>query len=141
MAAGTSKELPELPELHPLLGQVVSRSAHKIIFETGLKTTSPWTDHRVLDSTIFPGAGYVEMASRGFAAISGQDWQSVMVKDMTFENPLLLTYREEKKVTLTLEQAAHGKGDTKFTIAASDGSVTYCRGRIASSNEERSAGR
>jgi acyl transferase domain-containing protein len=111
-------ELPELPELHPLLGRVVSRSSQKVVFETGLKTTSPWTDHRVLDSTIFPGAGYVEMAARGFATINGQSWQAVVVKDMSFEQPLLLSYREEKKVNLILEQTANGKGDTKFVIAA-----------------------
>ena len=128
------EDMPELPELHPLLGRVVSRNSKKIVFETSLKTTSPWTDHRVLDSTIFPGAGYVEMAARGFAALSGQSWQSAIVKDMTFEQPLLLSYKEEKKVSLTLEQTANGKGDTKFVISASDGNTTYCRGRIAASN-------
>jgi len=131
------EEMPELPELHPLLGRVVSRNTQKVVFETALKTTSPWTDHRVLDSTIFPGAGYVEMAARGFAAISGLSWQAAIVKDMSFEQPLLLTYREEKKVTLTLEQTAKGKGDTKFVIAAGDGSVTYCRGRIAVSKAKQ----
>jgi acyl transferase domain-containing protein len=131
------EELPELPELHPLLGRVVSRNSQKVVFETGLKTTSPWTDHRVLDSTIFPGAGYVEMAARGFATINGQSWQAAVVKDMSFEQPLLLSYREEKKVTLTLEQTANGKGDTKFVIAASDGSVIYCRGRIALSKAKQ----
>jgi acyl transferase domain-containing protein len=132
-----AEELPELPELHSLLGKVVSRSSRKIVFETGLKTSSPWTDHRVLDSTVFPGTGYVEMASRGFAAFtSGQSWQSIIVKEMAFEQPLLLSYREEKKVTLTLEQTAQGKGDTKFVIAAADGSVTYCRGRIAASKKD-----
>ena len=130
-------ELPELPELHPLLGRVVSRTSQKVVFETGLKTTSPWTDHRVLDSTIFPGAGYVEMAARGFATINGQSWQAVIVKDMSFEQPLLLSYREEKKVNLILEQTANGKGDTKFVIAAGDGSVTYCRGRIAVSKAKQ----
>lgn len=130
-------ELAELPELHPLLGKVVTRSARKIVFETGLKTTSPWTDHRVLDSTVFPGTGYVEIAARGFAAMSGENWKSVVVKDMTFAHPLLLSYREEKKVTLTLEQTAQGKGDTRFVIAASDGSVTYCRGRISASKEKQ----
>lgn len=133
----SAEQFPELPELHPLLGTVLSRTARKVIFETGFKTTSPWTDHRVLDSTIFPGVGYVEIAARGFAAISGQRWQAVVVKDMTFENPLMLSYREEKKVALTLEQTAHGKGDTKFIIAAADGSVTYCRGRIAVSKQEQ----
>ena len=133
----TPEDLPELPELHPLLGRVMSRNSQKVIFETGLKTTSPWTDHRVLDSTIFPGAGYVEIAARGFAAINGQSWQAVVVKDMSFEQPLLLSYREEKKVHLTLEQTANGKGDTKFVIAAGDGGVTYCRGRIALSKAKQ----
>lgn len=133
----TPNELPELPELHPLLGRVVSRNSQKVVFETELKTTSPWTDHRVLDSTIFPGAGYVEMAARGFAAINGQSWQAVVVKDMSFEQPLLLSYKEAKKVLLTLEQTANGKGDTKFAITASDGSVTYCRGRIAVSKAKQ----
>jgi hypothetical protein len=77
------------------------------------------------------------MAARGFAAINGQRWQAVVVKDMSFEQPLLLSYREEKKVNLILEQTANGKGDTKFVIAASDGSVTYCRGRIALSKAKQ----
>jgi hypothetical protein len=56
---------------------------------------------------------------------------------MSFEQPLLLSYREEKKVHLTLEQTANGKGDTKFAITAGDGSVTYCRGRIALSKAKQ----
>jgi acyl transferase domain-containing protein len=135
--SNTPKELPELPELHPLLGKVVTRNSRKVVYETSLKTASPWTDHRVLDSTIFPGSGYVEMAARGFAANSGQNWQAVVVKDITFEHPLLLSYKEEKKVSLTLEETANGKGHTKFIIAARDGSVTYCRGRIVASNGEQ----
>ncbi|MCG2787145.1 MAG: acyltransferase domain-containing protein [Anaerolineae bacterium] len=127
-------ELPDLPELHPLLGRMVTRNTQKVVFETALKTTSPWTDHRVLDSTIFPGAGYVEMATRAFAANAGQNWQAAVVKDMSFEQPLLLSYKEEKKVFITLEKTAKGKGDTKFVIASTDSSVVYCRGRIAASN-------
>ncbi|HEY5729966.1 MAG TPA: polyketide synthase dehydratase domain-containing protein, partial [Anaerolineales bacterium] len=122
---------------HPLLGKVVTRNSQKTVFETSLKTSSPWTDHRVLDSTIFPGTGYVEMAARGFAAISGQSWQAVTVKDMSFEQPLLLSYKEERKVSLSLEQTAHGKGDTKFVIASGDGSVVYCRGRLAVSKAKQ----
>lgn len=136
IGASPAEKLPELPELHPLLGQVVERSTRKTVFETSLKTSVPWTDHRVLDATIFPGTGYVEMVARGFAAVSGQDWKAATVKDMTFENPLMLSYREEKKVTLTLEQKASGTGDMKFTIAAADGSMTYCRGRIAASEKQ-----
>jgi hypothetical protein len=53
---------------------------------------------------------------------------------MTFEMPLMLSYREEKKVYLTLEQTANGKGDTKFTISG-DGGITFCRGRIVASTK------
>jgi acyl transferase domain-containing protein len=137
MDLGDSEDLPELPELHPLLGKVITRNSRKVIFEASLKTTSPWTDHRVLDSTIFPGTGYVEMAARGFAATSGENWQAVIVKDVSFEQPLLLSYKQEKKVSLTIEGPATGKGDAKFVIAAGDGSVTYCRGRIAPSKADQ----
>lgn len=133
MDQGDEDGLPELPELHPLLGKVVMRTSRKVIFETSLRTTSPWTDHRVLDSTIFPGAGYVEMAARGFAATAGENWQAVVVKDVAFEQPLLLSYKQEKKVSLTIETPASGKGDSKFVIASGDGAITYCRGRIAPS--------
>jgi hypothetical protein len=56
---------------------------------------------------------------------------------MTFELPLLLSYREEKKVLLTLEQTAHGKGDTRFIISAGEGNMTYCRGRIVAAKEKQ----
>lgn len=136
-AEAQTEELPELPEaLHPLLGTVVSRTSRKTVFETGLKTTTPWTDHRVLDHTIFPGVGYLEMAMRGFAAISGQGWRPGLLKDVSFERPLMLSYKEEKKVRLTLEQAVSGKGSTRFTISAGDDNgAVYCRGRIAPLDE------
>ncbi len=134
-----AQELSALPEpLHPLLGKVVTHSSRKTVFEVGLKTTSPWTDHRVLETTVFPGTAYLEMAARGFAAISGQDWCATVLKDVSFERPLLLSYRAEKQVRLTLETAVSGKGSTKFTIAAGDESgVIYCRGRITTPSERQ----
>jgi len=141
MAAATANvphELPKLPDPHPLLGKVVTRGARKTVFETGLKTTSPWTDHRVLDSTVFPATAFIEMAARGFAAASGLDWRAVLLKDLTFEQPLLLSYPAEKKVGLTLEQSANGTAGAKFVIAASgDGRSPYCRGRITPAGDER----
>ncbi len=130
------EELPELPELHPLLGKAITYTSRKTVFETSLKTTSPWTDHRVLDSTVFPGAAYLEMAARGFAAIAGKDWQSVVLKDVTFERPLLLSYREEKKVNLVLETTANGKAGVKFSITAGgDHATVFCRGKAFPADE------
>ena len=125
-------DLPELPEkLHPLLGQSVTHTARKDVFEVGLKTASPWTDHRVLESTVFPGTGYLEMAARGFAAATGYESRPVILKEITFERPLLLSFREEKKIRLTLEHSNASKGSSKFNIAlASDPATVFCRGRI-----------
>ena len=128
-------QLPELPELHPLLGKAISHTARKTVFESGLKTSSPWTDHRVLDTTVFPGTAYLEMAARGFSALSGQAWNAVQLKDVSYERPLLLSYREEKKIQLVLERNQAGSG-AKFTImAAGDANIVYCRGRIAPAGE------
>ena len=132
--ATTSDELPDLPELHPLLGNVLSRSARKVVFEAGIKTSIPWTDHRVLESTIFPGAGYLEIAARGFAAASGLDWRSVELKEIVFERPLVLSYKEEKKINLSLEFGTKRNDVASFVISSND--VRYCRGRLLAINTE-----
>ncbi len=136
--AETRLETPELPKaLHPLLGQAVVHTSRKVVFETGLSTTSPWTDHRVLGSTVFPATAYLEMAARGFAAMTGQDWQSVNIEAASFERPLLLAYRKEKKVRLSLEHSSNGKSYTKFVIAAADDpELVYCRGQITLTDEK-----
>jgi acyl transferase domain-containing protein len=127
------EDIPELPAtLHPLLGKSVMHTARKAVFEVGLKTASPWTDHRVLETTVFPGSGYIEMAARGYAAVTGYDWRAVILREVSFERPLLLSFREEKKVRLVLEHSANSKGSTRFSIITGDDSATvYCRGRIA----------
>lgn len=127
------EDIPELPAtLHPLLGKSVTHTARKAVFEVGLKTASPWTDHRVLESTVFPGAGYLEMAARGYAATTGHDWRAVIMREVSFERPLLLSFREEKKVRLVLEHSVNSKGSTKFSILSGDeNGLVYCRGRIA----------
>lgn len=133
MSSNTAtEELPALPELHPLLGKVLSQTAKKVAFETSIKSTIPWADHRVLDSTIFPGTGYLEMAARGFAAVSGLDWRPVELKDVVFEHPLLLPYKEEKKISLILEFGTRGRDVANFVI--NSGGVTCCRGRILAVN-------
>ena len=124
-------------DLHPLLGQAVSVSSRRAVFEATLSASHPWVDHRILGATVFPGTAYVEMAARGFAAAKGDDWRSVVLRDVTFERPLLLAYGKKRKVTLTLDNlSATGAGQCTFVISAADGSQErYCRGRIASASD------
>ncbi len=124
----SSTPIPELPKLHPILGKVITHTSKKTVFETSIKTASPWADHRVLESTIFPGMAYLEMAARGFAAASGTDWCPVEIKDIVFELPLKLSYKEEKKVVLSLDFGSSGRGVANFKISCENSN--HCKGRI-----------
>jgi acyl transferase domain-containing protein len=138
-APAKAESQPELEtKLHPLLGRAVMVGPRRVVFESTLAATQPWVDHRILGSTVFPGTGYLEMAARGFAASKGQDWQAVVLRNVEFERPLVLSYGKSKKIVLTFDaHAANGSGDTAFAIsAAGDGSTeTYCRGRAALASE------
>ncbi len=124
--------LPELPALHPLLGEVIARSSRRTVFKTTLSTTSPWTDHRVLGTTIFPATAYLDMAARAYAAVSGEVWRPVVLQDVAYMRPLLLVYRKPKTVTLTLEHGRHGDGPARFIVAAADNAAeVYCQGRVS----------
>jgi acyl transferase domain-containing protein len=117
--------------LHPLLGREVAAGPHHTVFESSVSTTHPWVDHRVLGSTVFPGAGYLELAARAFAASQGQDWQPVTMRDITFDRPLVLDYGKTRTLRIALDKAT-------FTItAAGNGSAeTYCQGRIGPAGED-----
>jgi len=128
-------------DLHPLLGRAVTAGMRRTVFETTLPASQPWVDHRILGATIFPATAYVEMAARGYAAVKGEDWRSVELRDVTFERPLVLAYRKPKRVNLTLENiAAKETGEATFLLSAADGSANgseekYCRGRVALSED------
>jgi acyl transferase domain-containing protein len=124
-------------DLHPLLGRIVSIAPHRTTYESSVAATQPWVDHRILGNTIFPGTAYLEMAARGFAAAKRQNWQSLQLRDIGFERPLVLVYGTSKKIVTTFEsRQTNGSSDTGFTISAADGSAEiYCRGRIAVASE------
>ena len=125
--------------LHPLLGRVVSRATHRATFETDLAASQPWVDHRILGATVFPGAAYLEMAVRGFAASQGLDWMATQLHDVGFERPLVLGYGKSVKVTLNLEtRPTNGKAESNFVIGAvGDGNAgPYCRGRVSRAGDD-----
>src|SRR5580658_1725401 len=125
------EDLPvEKAELHPLLGREVAAGPRQAVFETSVSTTHPWVDHRVLGAAVFPGAAYLELAARAFAASKGQDWRPVTMRDVTFDRPLVLDYGQIQKLRLTLS-------DATFAIAAAgENSVTYCQGRIGPASDD-----
>ena len=126
-------------DVHPLLGRAVSVGSRRAVFESNIAAAQPWVDHRIMGSTVLPGTAYLEMAARGFAASKGVDWQSLVLRDVAFERPIVLGYGKPKKVNLALEaRASNGAaGESTFLIsAAGDGTTeNHCRGRIVAAGE------
>src|SRR5262249_44310167 len=121
-------------KVHPLLGRAVSIGSRRAVFESTLAAAQPWVDHRIMGSTVLPGTAYLEMAAHGFAASKDADWQSVILRDVVFERPIVLGYGKPKKVKLVLEARASngGAGESTFLISAAgdSGTENHCQGRI-----------
>ena len=68
------------------------------------------------------------------------DWQSLVLRDVMFERPIVLAYRKTKKVTLAVEaRASNGAtGEATFLVSASGDGTTdnHCRGRINTAGEQ-----
>lgn len=121
--------------LHPILGRRVGKGTSPAVFESRLSTTSPWVDHRVHGAVVFPASGYVEMIARGFAASKGMESCPLALRDVSFDQPLLLEYGKARPVTLTLEQGSNGDdGAASFSVSCvMNGRATrHCRGKVAS---------
>ena len=106
-------------------------------FETDLWQAEPWVDHRTPGCDGVPGAAYLEMAVRGFAASQGHDWAPAQLRDVGFERPLVLGYGKSAKVTLSLQtRSTNGKAESNFAINDhGDGTAgPYCRGRVSNAN-------
>jgi acyl transferase domain-containing protein len=124
-------------EVHPVLGRAVSIGSRRATFESTLSASQPWVDHRIMGSTVLPGTAYLEMAARGFSASKGEDWQSLTLRDVAFERPIVLGYGKSKKVNLALEaRSANGSAESTFVISAAgdSGTENHCLGRVVAAN-------
>lgn len=123
-------------QLHAALGRRVTLTARRSSFEVELSAAAPWADHRVLGTTVFPGSGYLEMVSRGVAASNGRDWDSILLRDVAFKRPLVLTYGKARKVRLTIATSPTGGSEQRFAVAEDGESTSFCEGRVRSLFEE-----
>jgi len=126
----------ERRRVHPLLGYPLRQ--HENIWENQLDTQLvPWlADHVVGDATVFPGAGYAEMALA--AALQWQPGECAEIEDLEFHAPLLLDASPAKLVRVALDGAdgrlqvrARELGSTTpWTLHASGRVLTEARGTI-----------
>ena len=92
---------------HPLLGEEVALAgnANEKRFQSYVDVDSPpWVcDHEVMNGTVFPGAGFLEMAIN--ASATG------VVSDLKFEQPLRLSERTALQTVVRDAQASNPEGD------------------------------
>jgi acyl transferase domain-containing protein len=132
-AASSGNQTPR--EVHPVLGRAVAIGSRRAVFENSVAAKQPWVDHRIMGYTVFPGAGYLEMASRGFAASKGTASQSTRLRDVVFERPLMLGYGAAKKVQLNLESGANAESSFVVFAAGDGGKEIHCQGRAVAADE------
>jgi acyl carrier protein len=103
------------------------------VYESKLTAAAPWTDHRVLGTTVFPASGYVDLAVRAHYAVSGRQLGPVAVSDLQFARALMLAPGKTVGVGIAMDGAdGTADGGRPFAIRGDgDRPAEYCRGMIA----------
>ncbi|MEV5955787.1 SDR family NAD(P)-dependent oxidoreductase [Streptomyces sp. NPDC051987] len=98
---GDAAGLGQSAVVHPLLGAAVALPGSDGAVLTGRFSvgTQPWlADHVILDTALFPGTGFVELALR-----AGDQVGCDTVEELTLEVPLVLTADEAVDVQVTVD--------------------------------------
>ncbi|MFI7003375.1 SDR family NAD(P)-dependent oxidoreductase [Nocardia sp. NPDC050175] len=122
---------------HPLLGAAVPLAGSDGVLFTGAMTTAahPWlADHRIGDTVLFPGAGFVELALRAGAEVGCS-----VLRELTIEAPLVLAEPMRIQISVGAPDAAEVRSLTVHSRPAAEtgdwtrhvsGSVGPTRGDI-----------
>ena len=122
---------------HPLLGNRVVFSPQVIVFENTIDSNSPdfVNDHRLLETVIFPGAGFTQMAlaiGKFFAKN-----KKLKVDDIRFANALMLHENQQK--TIQIIAMVRSGGGCSFEILSKNADqaddsanwLLHAKGRIS----------
>ncbi|MBH1934174.1 acyltransferase domain-containing protein [Streptomyces sp. AV19] len=113
------------------------RTVHRHELQPG----TPWADHRVLGSTVFPATGYLELAVEAYASANGNGSAPVELTDVDFVRPLVLTPARPTGVRVDLEENG-GPTRFRFTVAGGDGDgpPRYCQGKVGPATAQNGSG-
>ncbi len=100
-------------------------------FKIELAAVRPWADHRILGATLFPAAGYLEMAARSWQGDRADDWRPVMLCDVTFSRPLVLDHVTPRPIRMDFEPAAES-GRAHFAVVDENAEAAgvFCSGEL-----------
>lgn len=141
------------PQLHMLSYRLLDASSQRVTLQANLAAPqlSHLWDHRVNGKVIFPGAGYLEMASASLAGlldqpshVAHQGVQHVVLRGLTIPAPLLLPDGKASEPMPSLQCSINlVDGSLYISSHAADGSATkhaQCFASAATSSREPPAG-
>lgn len=101
----------------PLLGRLVTKSSKSLVYENTISEEDPsyLVDHKLLSTTIFPGAGYVCMAISVARELLGSG--AVLVNELRFEKALMLLPDQAKNIQII----GYLDGDSNCVIQITSG--------------------
>lgn len=119
--------------------QAVGQTVHR----HDLRPGTPWADHRILGSTVFPATGYLELAVDAYASAGSHASAPVELTDVDFLRPLVLAPAKPSTVRVCLESEGPSTGGRfRFTVAGGDGDgrSSYCHGKVGPAVRRNGAG-
>ncbi|MFL5911576.1 MAG: polyketide synthase dehydratase domain-containing protein, partial [Gaiellaceae bacterium] len=114
---------------HAMVAETANGGPPEPTFQETVSVSTPWADHRVFGTTVFPAAGYVEMAARAYASTGDDEWQPVTLNAVQFLRPLVLRYGQERELGVRVSNEG-GEEIFVVQVAAGDQDEAFCTGRI-----------
>ncbi|MEU1630555.1 beta-ketoacyl synthase N-terminal-like domain-containing protein [Streptomyces sp. NPDC020096] len=117
------------------------RPATRTVHRHEVRPGTPWADHRILGSTVFPATGYLDLAVNAYASVDGHASAPVELTDVGFVRPLLLAPDRTSSIQVDLEgDGPATDGRFRFTVAGGDGAPRYCQGKVGPAPRQGSSG-
>jgi acyl transferase domain-containing protein len=124
-----SSSLPQ--DVRPVVDVAAGAAPALAPFKMELAAVHPWADHRILGATLFPAAGYLEMAARAWQGDRADAWRPVTLRGVTFARPLVLDHVTPRSIRMDFEPAAES-GRARFAVVDEnvDAEGVFCSGDL-----------
>ncbi|KUM98616.1 hypothetical protein AQI88_02800 [Streptomyces cellostaticus] len=112
---------------------VPQQAARRTVHRQEVRPGTPWADHRILGSTVFPATGYLELAVDAYTSADGHASAPLELTGVDFLRPLVLAPAKPSNVRVDLEaDGSSADGHLRFTVAGGDGdgASRYCQGKV-----------
>ncbi|MBB5120307.1 type I polyketide synthase [Streptomyces eurocidicus] len=140
-SAGRDEPAEPAPRPPSTAAPAEPRPAARTVHRHEVRPGTPWVDHRILGSTVFPATGYLDLAVNAYASVDGHGSAPVELTDVGFVRPLLLSPAGPSGLQVDLEgDGPAADGRFRFAVTGGDGAPRYCQGKVGPAPRRSSPG-